>query len=538
MNFRLSIIINRPLKKLFFIVMILWLSGLSSISFGQFQNIQVNSDTLTTCSEPSIAINPTNPDNLVIGVNNTFFLPTFDGGNTWTGGKMFSSMGVWGDPSLAFDLDGNLYFAHLSGEPPLSGRWADRIIIQKSTDGGLTWNDGTFTGLNRPKFEDKEWISVDMTNSVYKNNLYVAWTEFDTLWYSHPSYKSRILFSRSTDAGESWNNAFEISDVEGDCLDDDNTTEGAIPAIGPDGEIYIAWAGPEGIVFDRSFDGGITFGDDIFVTEHVGGWGWGYEIEGIYGNGLPQTICDISNSPYRGTIYVLWADQRNGILNPDILLKKSTDKGITWSETKIVNNDNSSRPQFFPWMCIDPITGIMYIVYYDRRNTISTMTEVYVARSTDGGEIFSNFLVSESAFEATIQKFLGDYISIVAYNGKAYPVWIRSDQFGRDIIITKIDESTLYANDDEIVSDYSLNQNYPNPFNPSTTIEYQIPEFSFISIKVYDVLGNEITTLVNEEKPVGSYEVEFSGIELASGVYYYKLQSGKSMMVKKMMIIK
>ena len=195
MNFRLGTILGWSTNKSFFIVMIFWLSGLYSISFGQFPNIQVNSDTLTTCSEPSIALNPTNPDNLVIGVNNTYFLPTFDGGNTWTEGKMFSSFGVWGDPSLTFDLDGNLYFAHLSGEPPLSGRWADRIVIQKSTDGGLTWSDGTYTGLNRPKFEDKEWISVDMTNSPYSNNLYVAWTEFDKIFDPDPVYKSRILFS-------------------------------------------------------------------------------------------------------------------------------------------------------------------------------------------------------------------------------------------------------------------------------------------------------------------------------------------------------
>ena len=88
----------------------------------------------------------------------------------------------------------------------------------------------------------------------------MAWTEFDKLFEPDPSYKSRILFSRSTDAGETWGTALSISDVEGNCLDDDSTTEGAVPAIGPDGEIYIAWAGPEGIVMDRSFDGGISFG--------------------------------------------------------------------------------------------------------------------------------------------------------------------------------------------------------------------------------------------------------------------------------------
>jgi hypothetical protein len=499
--------------------------GLPGSGFGQFQNIQVNSNELNTCNEPGIAINPANPDNIVIGANNTYCFYSFDGGQNWEEEEMFSSMGVWGDPSLVFDSDGNLFFAHLSGEPPLSGNWADRIVIQKSVDGGMTWNDGTYTGLNRPKFEDKEWISVDLTNSVYHDNLYVAWTEFDTLFYGHPDYKSRILFSRSTNSGQTWSDPLNISDVEGDCLDDDNTTEGAIPAVGPDGEIYISWAGPEGIVFDRSFDGGLTFGDDIFVTEHIGGWGWGFEIPGIYGNGLPQTICDVSNSPYRGTIYILWADQRNGITNTDIFLIKSTDKGLTWSEVKKINEDASGRPQFFPWMSIDPVTGTMYIVYYDRRNTISTFTEVYVAKSTDGGDTFQNSLISETPFEATLEKFLGDYINIVAYNNKIYPVWTRSDLFGRSIMMAVIDNTSDVEEIDQ-PSDYRLNQNYPNPFNPITKIRYTIPQRSFVSLIVYDVLGNEVTILVEEEKSAGEYEGEFDGSELTSGIYFYQLKAG------------
>jgi hypothetical protein len=537
MNDILINISNRTLK-LSFIVLIIELFSSFTITNGQFQNIQVNSDTLTTCNETCIALNPANPDNIAIGANNTYFFSTFDGGNTWTEGKMFSSMGVWGDPSLTFDSNGNLFFAHLSGEPPLSGRWGDRIIIQKSTDGGLTWNDGTFTGLNRPKFEDKDWISVDLTNSIYKNNLYVAWTEFDSLFVADINYKSRILFSRSTDEGETWSEALKISDVEGDCQDDDNTTEGAVPAVGPDGEIYIAWAGPEGIVLDRSFDGGVTFGDNIFVTDQVGGWGWDYEVGGFYGNGLPQTICDISNSPYRGNIFVLWADQRRGITNPDILLKKSTDKGITWSETKIVNNDNSGRAQFFPWMCIDPTTGIIYIVFYDRRNTISTMTEVYLARSTDGGDTFNNYLISESAFECTPQVFIGDYINVIAYNGKIYPVWTRSDLFGRSVIMAKIEDSELVEGNDNIIDTYLLYQNYPNPFNTVTKIPYQIPEQSFVTLKIFDVLGNEIAVLVNKEKPADFYEVEFNASSLSSGIYLYKLVTGSYTDVKKMILLK
>jgi len=85
---------------------------------------------------------------------------------------------------------------------------------------------------------------------------------------------------------------------------------------------------------------------------------------------------------------------------------------------------------------------------------------------------------------------------------------------------------------------YSLNQNYPNPFNPVTTIKYQIPELSFVTLKVYDVLGNEIATLVNDEKPAGSYEVEFDGTELTSGVYFYRLLAGSFVETKKMILMK
>ena len=538
MNSKLNIILKHALKQTILTLFILAVSGLFIVFYGQYRNIRVTSDTLNVCNEPSIALNRTNPNNIVIGANNTYCFSTFDGGNTWIVNKMYSSMGVWGDPSLTFDSNGSLFFAHLSGEPPISGRWGDRIVIQKSTNGGLSWNDGAYTGLNRPKFEDKDWISSDLTSSIYKNNLYVAWTEFDKLFDPNPAYKSRILFSRSTNEGETWSSPIEISDIEGDCLDDDNTTEGAVPAIGPDGEIYIAWAGPQGIVFDRSFDGGITFGDDIFVSDLVGGWGWGYQINGIYGNGLPQTICDVSNSPYRGTIYILWSDQRNGVINTDIFLKKSTDKGLTWSVIKKVNDDNSGRPQFFPWICIDPITGIIYIVYYDRRNTIGAMTEVYMARSADGGDTFINYLVSESAFETNTQTFIGDYINIIAYNGKIYPVWTRSDLFGRSIILANIDESILEVKKNETIRSYQLYQNYPNPFNPTTKIVYQTPTLSYVSLKVYDLLGREVAVLVNEEKPAGEYEVNFDASNLPTGIYFYQMITRSAVITKKMVVLK
>jgi len=85
---------------------------------------------------------------------------------------------------------------------------------------------------------------------------------------------------------------------------------------------------------------------------------------------------------------------------------------------------------------------------------------------------------------------------------------------------------------------YSLSQNYPNPFNSLTIIKYQIPELSFVTLKVYDVLGSEVVTLVNEKKSVGSYEVEFNATELPSGVYLFRLQAGTYVETKKMVLMK
>jgi hypothetical protein len=85
---------------------------------------------------------------------------------------------------------------------------------------------------------------------------------------------------------------------------------------------------------------------------------------------------------------------------------------------------------------------------------------------------------------------------------------------------------------------FSLLQNYPNPFNPSTTISYTITEPGMVTLKIYDVLGNEVTTLVNEEKPVGGYQVKFNASDIPSGVYFYRLQTRNNSVAKKLVVVK
>jgi hypothetical protein len=94
--------------------------------------------------------------------------------------------------------------------------------------------------------------------------------------------------------------------------------------------------------------------------------------------------------------------------------------------------------------------------------------------------------------------------------------------------------------DDEIypLYDFILEQNYPNPFNPSTILKYQIAQDELITLKVYDILGKEVATLVNEEQIQGSYEVSFNASSLSSGIYFYRLTSGSYIKTKTMMLMK
>jgi len=96
---------------------------------------------------------------------------------------------------------------------------------------------------------------------------------------------------------------------------------------------------------------------------------------------------------------------------------------------------------------------------------------------------------------------------------------------------------SVLQDDYELVS-YYISQNYPNPFNPSTSIQYVIGKRQSVSLRVFDILGKEVATLVNEEKPAGSYEVEFDAIGLSSGIYFYQLRAGTSVETKKMILLR
>ena len=396
---------------------------------GQYKNIMISDYFMP--EEVSIAVSLKNPALVVAGANITNYYYSADSGKTWEHGFLKSTYGVGGDPMITTDTAGDFYYFHLSEYA--RGERLDRIVCQKSTDGGKTWSKGTFMGLNGSKVEDKHWAVVDPAT----NFIYVTWTQFDKYKDDNPgpADSSNIMFSSSFDNGRTWTPALRINKYAGDCMDSDSTVEGAVPAVGPDGEVYVSWAGPKGLVFNRSTDRGKTWlQEEIKVSDFPGGWD--FDIPGIYRcNGMPVTVCDLSKGANRGTIYINWADQRNGKDNTDIWLSKSTDRGNTWSKPVKVNNDNKKRQQFLTWMAIDRSTGYLYIVFYDRRkySAKSLKTDVYLAISKDGGMTFRNIKISEKPFAPDIGVFFGDYNNISVVNGIVRPIWTRLENSGLSV---------------------------------------------------------------------------------------------------------
>ena len=501
-------------------------------SYAQYLNVMINNEAQP--NEPTITLDPRHPNRLVAGSNLRSYYVSDDGGYSWISGTLVSpEYGVLGDPAVIVDTAGTFYYFHLSA--PESGNYLDRIVCQRYDFESGTWDDGTYMGLNGTKEQDKEWATVDSAT----NTIYVTWTQFDGP--PDPSNYSNIMFSKSTDGGDTWSDAIRINEISGDCYDSDSTVEGAVPAVGPDGEVYVAWSGPEGIVFDRSLDGGETWlNEDIFISDQPGGWS--YDIPGLSRcNGLPVTCCDLSNSPYRGNIYVNWTDQRNGIDDTDVWIAKSTDGGDTWSEPIRVNDDPTGKQQFLSWMTIDGTNGNIYVIFYDRRNYEDWHTDVYVAMSTDGGETFENILISDSSFYSSSVIFLGDYSNIVAYDNQIRPIWIRTDNGIRSIWTAIMD---LTVGNMEIVkknASLTLDQNYPNPFRETTRFSYKLSDQTVVTLAVYDVYGKPVAILKDQDtEQKGEYTEMFDPEQygLSPGIYYYILRTQNQMQKRQMIFVK
>ncbi|BDS09663.1 sialidase family protein [Aureispira anguillae] len=478
-------------------------------------------------NEPTIAIHPKDP-NILLGGSNIFNLyRSEDGGKSWEEKTLRSTYGVWGDPVIIADTAGNFYFFHLSN--PEDGNWIDRIVCQKTEDNGKSWTNGSYMGLNGTKAQDKHWAVVDPRT----NYIYVTWTQFDKYGSTNPNDKSSIMFSMSKDEAKTWTTAKKINEVDGDCIDSDNTTEGAVPAIGPNGELYVAWAGPQGLVFDRSLDGGKTWLDkDVLVDPMPSGWD--YAVPGIYRcNGLPITACDISGGAHNGTVYINWTDQRNGADDTDVWLAKSEDQGKTWSKPIRVNNDKPGNQQFFTWMTVDQTTGYLYFVFYDRRGLKGEQTNVYMARSIDGGQTFVNFKINDKPFYPNKGIFFGDYNNIAVQGDVIRPIWTRLDDMQLSIKTAIVDITAIPDKNSQVANVTTpeledTTKTAVSPLDPNTLfISFKIPKKSKLTLHLYNEKGRRLKPIFRcKSFEFGKHieKLNIPDLKLKKGNYTYQLK--------------
>ena len=498
-----------------------------------------------TQTEPVATVHPLNNQilfasavtlNLFNGFKSEGVYVSTDGGITWSGsdtckGQIITNHG--GDPGVVITESGRFVISHVGTNTG--------IYTHYSTDFGLNWT-AAYTVTNEYT-GDKGTIAIDNSNqSSYRGRVYLAWT------YVVSSFATAISFT--TNEGETWSTPQIVNpNPPLRCI-------GGSVATSNSGNVYVSWSGITNTLpfredyagFAVSTDGGGNWNFQQNIFDMNGISGTLESKEGIKVNGLPQVAVDNSGGARDGWIYIVTTELNIAPAgsDPDIILHHSTDNGQTWSAGIRVNQDllNNGKIQYFPSLEIDDEGGLN-ILFYDDRNTTSDSTDVFLSRSTDGGNTWGEFSIKNSRFKPKpilggASAYQGDHIALLSVGDKLHAFWMADYSGIYQVWLATIDRNILSVdeNSNQTVTEFALFQNYPNPFNPSTRIKYNVVSESFVQLKIYDVLGNEVEALVNEEKTAGTYEIEFTSDELPSGIYFYRLTADKFSETKKLILLK
>ena len=404
-----------------------------------------------------------------------------DGGNNWN----LIATGITGTNSdiLAIDfIDDNFgIVAAYNG------------TVAKSTDGGSSWSIiSTITGYN-------PW-DMDMVDQLYG-------------WVSGTGER----ISRTTDGGVTWQQ-----------------------------QLAVGGLGTYGISFidrDRGIAGG-TGGNTYYTTN--GGVNWtpatippGYTVWGIHFVQSPVLGTIGMTACASGYVYISTDGGANWALQPRYTISTfddiyMTDAAHAW----IVGNSGVilayNEPANIPVELVNFYAAV-------ENNNVTLNWRTATELNNKGFEIFRQVQGDREWKEIGFVPGKGTTTEITSYTYKDenlrsgfYNYRMKQIDFNGSYKYYDLNETVKISNPFE----FNLKQNYPNPFNPTTSIQYAISNKQFVTLKVYDILGNEIATLVKEEKPAGEYEVEFDGTRLPSGIYFYQIKAGSFVDTKKMILLK
>jgi hypothetical protein len=401
-------------------------------------------------SEEAVAVNPTNPKNVVIVTNIDGTAPgmfegvSFDGGTTWakkligTGAPGDPLGGACCDPSLSFDQYGNLFMTYLY----LTGNTVPTVIpVALSTDGGVTFrvveNIKSSAKRNAPTSDERRGLFRFVDQPTITTGANEVWLVFNG--------GGPIIATGASVTGLGQVGTFITAEV---VPGTNNCTYGDV-AIGPQGQVMtvctLTETGEGGGTLRVNVDpdglGPKGFGDSVSVIDtHIGGFHFIPAQVDRSIDAEPGLAWDRTGGPHNGRAYLVSTFERsNGTDNTDIFVRFSDDQGATWSTPVRVNDDTTTNSQFLPKISLDPTSGNIAVVWYDSRNDLgdggpgdtdgvpNDDAQLWGAFGTDGGASFTpNVQISAGTSNSHDSgNFIdyGDYTGLAFFGSVAHPAW-------------------------------------------------------------------------------------------------------------------
>ncbi|MFD0694184.1 exo-alpha-sialidase [Paenibacillus sp. GCM10027628] len=364
--------------------------------------------------EPSIAVSVLNPNIInVVAVDTSTgstqigIYRSVDGGNTFATGVLPLPAGFAG--MEAGFIDYTLPNTFLVCAHAFNGFQDGSIFVYRSVDDGATFSPPILVsrGYGTVVHYDIPFIATDSSpSSPFLGFSYITYVPlFD---FEFGSGNAAIFFRRSLDAGLTWEEPIRISEPFG-------IQNRAAISVGLTGEVYVGWilTGPTAPVFliRRSLNGGVAFQPDInqlpakvadVVLVPTPLPGYTFRVLTLASLGT-----DVSAGPFRGNIYAVWQDNRQGY--SDVFLTISQD-GLLWSTPLSITGAPAGSQNFFPFVTVSPYTGAVFVVYYTNRLN-PPLLDVFVAESLNGGTSFTNRRVTQTSFDPDSFDLIGDYIT-------------------------------------------------------------------------------------------------------------------------------
>jgi photosystem II stability/assembly factor-like uncharacterized protein len=412
----------------------------------------------------------------------------------------------------------------------LSVAWAvgDHGNVFRTTDGGTTW---TSVGIDL-RLAHRSTVSLEAVSATTAFVCGVNWADMKD---PVPPNDTTFLW-RTNDGGGTWSVVYAQPHGYVDAVKMISPTEGigmGDPAKG-EGRWTIIRTTDSGTTWSRipseppQINGELGLNRSLctYGTNNIwfGTWCGNNSSAAVYRSTDAGLTWSRKNTSFQYDAMTVWfSDSLHGLCS-ETSLARSTDGGVTWIP---IRHDTLGLAGW-DWQSYE--NAFITLASVSGAKDLWATLDTIVYRSTDWGASWS---IAYANANDTL--FYGSFATV----GDSTVGYFTT--LGANMVTCRFREKPEGVHEsaqEDVPTEFGLSQNYPNPFNPSTTIRYELPHASRVSLKVYNVLGQEVATLVNETKPAGVHEVQFDAGSLASGFYYYQLKAGAFVGTKKLLLLR